>query len=111
MVYERFTGVAISKVLYQGEIVMYLVLYDIESDKIRTKFAKYLERYGRRLQYSVFEIKNSPRILDNIRVDIKNIFESEFGQGDSVLIFSVSDSACVGRFGYPVNEDMDLVIG
>lgn len=90
---------------------MYLVLYDIESDKLRTKFAKYLEKHGVRLQYSVFEIKNSARILGNVKADIVNKFEPRFGQGDSVLIFSVPDSSCVGKFGYPVNEDGDLVIG
>ena len=90
---------------------MYLVLYDIGSNKLRTHFSKYLEKYGRRLQYSVFEIKNSSRILNNIKTDIENKFEKRFCQGDSVLIFSVPDTACVGRFGYPVNEDTDLVIG
>lgn len=34
---------------------MYLVSYDIESDRIRNKIAKTLEGYGRRVQYSVFE--------------------------------------------------------
>jgi len=90
---------------------MYLVLYDIESNRLRTHFSKYLEKYGRRLQYSVFEIQNSPRILDNIKCDITNKFESRFSQGDSVLIYSIPDSSCVGRFGYPVNEEGDLVLG
>lgn len=90
---------------------MYLILYDIESDKLRTRFSKFLEKYGRRLQYSVFEIQNSARILDNIRADIVNKFESRFVQGDSVLIYSIPDASCVGRFGYPVNEESDLVVG
>ena len=90
---------------------MYLILYDIESDKLRTKFAKYLKKYGRRLQYSVFEIQNSARILENVRTEIVNRFEKRFEQGDSVLIYSIPDTACVGRFGYPVNEDSDLVVG
>ena len=90
---------------------MYLILYDIESNKLRTKFSKYLERYGRRLQYSVFEVQNSERILENIRTEIINRFEKRFVQGDSVLIYSVPDAACIGRFGYPINEETDLVIG
>ena len=90
---------------------MYLILYDIESDKLRTRFSKFLEKYGRRLQYSVFEIQNSARVLDNIRADIVNKFESRFVQGDSVLIYSIPDALCVGRFGYPVNEESDLVVG
>lgn len=34
---------------------MYLVSYDIASDRIRRKVSKVLENYGRRIQYSVFE--------------------------------------------------------
>lgn len=34
---------------------MYLVSYDIASDKLRAKISKVLEGYGRRVQYSVFE--------------------------------------------------------
>ena len=37
---------------------MLLISYDISNDKIRTKFAKYLSKFGFRLQYSVFEISN-----------------------------------------------------
>lgn len=89
---------------------MFLVMYDIQSDKLRTKFSKFLERYGRRLQYSVFEIANSQRILRNIQIEIETSFEKKFTQGDSVLIYSVGDNACIKRFGYPVNEETTLVI-
>lgn len=34
---------------------MYIVSYDITSDRLRAKIAKTLEGYGRRVQYSVFE--------------------------------------------------------
>ena len=59
---------------------MYLVLYDIEDDRLRTRFSKFLQKYGRRLQYSVFEVKNSKRILDNIKTEIKTNFSKKFGQ-------------------------------
>jgi CRISPR-associated protein Cas2 len=42
---------------------MLIVSYDISNDKIRTRFAKFLSKFGYRLQYSIFEIKNSKRIL------------------------------------------------
>ena len=51
---------------------MIVVSYDISDDKLRTRFSKYLSKFGHRLQYSVFEIDNSPRIIDNIITDIKN---------------------------------------
>lgn len=85
---------------------MYLVLYDIEDDKLRTRFSKCLQKYGRRLQYSVFEVKNSARILDNIKTEIK----TKFGQADSVLIYNIDDNNCVGKFGHPVNEETDFLI-
>ena len=34
---------------------MYLVCYDITSDRVRNQIVKTLEGYGRRVQYSVFE--------------------------------------------------------
>ncbi len=85
-------------------------MYDIENDKLRTHFAKFLSKYGLRLQYSVFTIKNSDRVLDNIRINIKERFEPKFKQADNVLIFRVSDNACIDKFGFPVNEESDLVI-
>ena len=89
---------------------MLLVVYDIQSDKTRTKFAKFLKQFGRRVQYSVFEITNSPRILSNIETEIETHFGKYFTQGDSVLIYNVPDGACIGRYGFPVNEETDLVI-
>ena len=68
---------------------MVIVSYDISDDKLRTKFSKYLSRFGHRLQYSVFEIDNSQRIIDNIVTDLKNRFEKNFSQDDSVIIFVV----------------------
>ena len=52
---------------------MFIVSYDFENDRRRGKFSKFLKKYGRRLQYSVFEIKNSHRILENIikEIDLK----------------------------------------
>ena len=88
---------------------MFLVVYDIASDKLRTNFSKLLTKYGRRLQFSVFEIANSPRILENIRTEIKASFEKKFSQGDSVLIINVPDNAVIDRFGYAANEETDLL--
>ena len=71
---------------------MVIVSYDISNDKLRTKFAKYLSRFGHRLQYSVFEIDNSERIVDNIVNDLKNKYEKSFSQEDSVIIFKLSSN-------------------
>ena len=89
---------------------MVIVSYDISNDKLRTKFAKYLSRFDHRLQYSVFEIDNSERIVDNIVNDLKNKYEKSFSQEDSVIIFKLSSSCEVLRFGYAKNDEKDFII-
>lgn len=89
---------------------MVIVSYDISDDKLRTKFSKYLSRFGHRIQYSVFEIDNSKRIIDNIVSDLTNNFEKEFSQEDSVIIFKLSSSCEVLRYGYAKNEESDFLI-
>ncbi|MBN2768476.1 MAG: CRISPR-associated endonuclease Cas2 [Campylobacterales bacterium] len=89
---------------------MILVSYDISDDKLRTKFSKYLSKYGFRLQYSIFQIKNSKRILDIVSSDIKNKFEKHFGQTDSIIVFRLSEQCKITRYGYAKNDDEDLII-
>lgn len=90
--------------------IMIIVSYDISDDKLRTRFAKYLSRFGHRLQYSVFEIDNSPRIVNNIISDLRNQYEKKFSQEDSVIIFKLSSSCEVLRFGYAKNDEKDFLI-
>ena len=89
---------------------MIIISYDISDDKKRTKFSKYLSRFGHRIQYSVFEIDNSDRILRNILTDLDNRFVKQFGEEDSVYIFNLSSSCEVIRYGYAKNEESDLKI-
>lgn len=89
---------------------MVVVSYDISNDKLRTKFAKYLSRFGHRLQYSVFEIDNNEKIVNNIVNDLKNKYEKSFSQEDSVIIFKLSSSCEVLRFGYAKNDEKDFII-
>ena len=90
---------------------MFIVSYDIESDSTRTKFSTVLKKYGRRLQYSVFEIKNSQRILENIKSEIEHNFKKVFTHNDSVIIYGICE-ACekkIVRYGYPVQEEKSVV--
>lgn len=89
---------------------MILVSYDISDDKLRTKFAKYLSKYGYRLQYSLFQIKNSKRILSLVSSEIKNSFEKKFSQSDSVMIFELSQTCKITKYGYAKNDDETLII-
>jgi len=87
-----------------------IVTYDISNDKLRTRFSKYLSKFGYRLQYSVFEIKNSERVLENIKTKITAYFEHKFEQSDSVIIFHLSSQCEKTCFGYAKNEETDLII-
>ena len=89
---------------------MIVISYDISNDKLRTKFSKFLEKFGHRIQYSVFEIDNSERILKNIISEIQGHFSRKFGQEDSVIIFKMSSSCEIIKYGYTRNEDSDLQI-
>ncbi len=89
---------------------MVLISYDISSNKKRAKFSKYIQKFGKRLQYSVYEIENSEKILNNIVSDINNKFIKSFDEQDSVYIFKMSSSCQVLKYGYAIHEDEDLLI-
>ena len=89
---------------------MIIISYDIANDKLRTQFSKYLCRFGHRIQYSVFEIDNSNKLLNNILCDIENQFSKRFGEADSVYIFKLSTSCHVIRYGYAKHEEEDVII-
>ena len=89
---------------------MLIISYDISNDKLRTSFSKFLSKFGGRLQYSVFEIRNSERALENITTKISAYFEKKFDQGDSVIIFDLSKQCKVTRYGYAKNTETDLII-
>ncbi|MBR6200111.1 MAG: CRISPR-associated endonuclease Cas2 [Spirochaetales bacterium] len=89
---------------------MLLVSYDISNTKVRTKFSKYLSKFGFRLQYSVFEIKNSERILHNIETEIQNTYMKLFTQTDSVIIFHLGENYKRTCYGYAKNEETDLFV-
>jgi CRISPR-associated protein Cas2 len=89
---------------------MIIVTYDIANDKLRGKFSKYLSKFGYRLQYSVFKIKNSQRILKNITSEINANFGPKFKQEDSVIIFHLSKQCKQYMFGYAKNEEKEVII-
>lgn len=90
---------------------MIIISYDITDNKTRTKFNKYLKKFGRSLQYSVIEIKNSPRILNKIILEIDKVYKKRFAQSDSVLIYMISeaDEKKIIRYGWTVQEEKPVV--
>ncbi len=89
---------------------MLIVAYDISDNKLRTRFAKFLSKFGYRLQYSIFEIKNSKRILSIVEAEIKADFEREFKQTDTIMVFNLSKQCTITKYGYAKNDDEDLIM-
>ena len=89
---------------------MIIISYDISDNKKRNRFNKYIRKFGHRLQYSVYEIDNSERILNNIVTDINNKFAKCFDQTDSIYIFQMSNTCRIQKFGYAKNEDQEVLI-
>lgn len=89
---------------------MLLISYDISNDKIRTKFSKFLSKFGFRLQYSVFEINNSDSVLQNITTEIENTYMKLFTEEDSIIIFKLSETCKKTCYGCAKNEDKEFFL-
>lgn len=89
---------------------MLLISYDISNDKTRTHFSKFLSKHGHRLQYSLFEINNSKRILNLIQIEIQSKYAKRFQETDSIMIFQMSASCSITKYGYAKHQDEDLVL-
>lgn len=88
---------------------MLLISYDIKNSKIRTKFSRMLQKNGAiRLQFSVYEVSNSTRLLDNIKLKIEQEFSSLFNFDDSVVIFKVNNGDIV-KYGNAIHRDKPIV--
>jgi CRISPR-associated protein Cas2 len=87
---------------------MIIVSYDISNDKLRTKFSKMLQKQGAiRVQHSVYEVENTKRIIENIKIQI-DIFKKQFKFDDSVIIFEI-ESVRLIKYGNAIHRDEPIV--
>lgn len=91
----------------------YVISYDIEDNKIRTKLSKLLVGYGVRVQYSVFECEIPEKRFQKL---YENIFRLTEGVEGSVRFYSICKN-CENKIvtiGKPINElaaiEVDVVI-
>jgi CRISPR-associated endonuclease Cas2 len=88
----------------------YLVLYDIENNKVRTLIAKYLIAKGCiRIQKSVFLAHSNHKKFDEIRqtlAEINGVYENR----DSIILvpLNISDARSMKLIGH--NVDIDRII-
>ena len=87
---------------------MIIVSYDITDDKMRTNFSKMLQKNGAiRLQFSVYEISNTKRIVDNLIAKIE-AYTKHFTADDSVILFDV-DTDKLTKYGNAIHRDKPIV--
>lgn len=87
---------------------MLIISYDIKNDKLRTRFSKMLTRNGAiRLQFSVYEVNNTNRQLENIKLEIEQ-FSKLFSGADSVVVFDVNEIKLT-KYGNAIHRDTDIV--
>lgn len=88
---------------------MLIISYDIASTSLRTRFSKYLAKFGFRLQYSVFQIRHSETLLKNIKIKIESDFGRKFKDTDSVIIFHLSKQCKKHTFGYAKHDEKEVI--
>jgi len=90
---------------------MLIVSYDFTNDKTRARFARFLEKYGNRIQYSVWEVQDSERVLQNILTEVELKYKKNFTGADSVYIFQICKGckAKIKRYGYAKHGDSDFI--
>ena len=91
---------------------MLYIAYDISNDKTRTKFCRFLKKFGRHIQYSLFEVQNSPRTLKKIMAEIELKYKKMFKITDSVLIWNLTETEekKILRYGFAVHDEEDLIM-
>ena len=90
---------------------MLFIAYDFSNDKQRTKFARFLNKFGQKKQYSVFMLKNSERVLENILTEIEKKYAPKFENSDSIIIIPISpaDQKKIIKYGYTANDDEEIL--
>ena len=80
----------------------------IADDKLRNRFSRMLTKNGAiRLQYSVYELNNTKRVMDNLMVKI-DYYAKMFGGADSVIVFDVAN-VNLKKYGNAIHRDKDIV--
>lgn len=87
---------------------MKIISYDIGDDRWRARFTRMLVKHGAiRLQYSVYEVANTKRVMDNLTVKIE-AWAKHFTLDDSVIIFDVDENKMI-KYGNAIHRDKPVV--
>ncbi|ADU97493.1 CRISPR-associated protein Cas2 [Thermovibrio ammonificans HB-1] len=74
--------------------MMYLITYDISNDKTRTKVADILEKFGKRVQFSCFEVECTEKELSELFKRIDKLINK---QTDHVIAYPLTKNSLKGE--------------
>lgn len=90
--------------------MIFFVMYDIESNKVRRVVSKYLLHQGcTRIQKSVFLADNDRLVYNQIKKDLKEVQEC-YENEDSIILVPVSTDEIQAMKVIGRNIDADLVL-
>ena len=104
---EFILGIANKKRIIEGNM-LFFVMYDIESNKVRHTVVKYLERMGcHRIQKSIFLAYLDMNKYESIKNDLAEV-QSFYDNHDSIIICPVSFDLIKSMkvIGHPINLDI-----
>lgn len=75
----------------------YLITYDISNDKRRTKLSELLDKYGIRVNYSVYECELNQSKLDKLlyEVELKKLLNKKY---DSLRFYHIHQNSLARSF-------------
>jgi CRISPR-associated protein Cas2 len=106
---QRILGIVAQHKKKAGDMIFF-VMYDIESNKVRNLVAKYLIRQGCiRIQKSVFLADTDRSVFNQIRKDLAEVQEC-YENEDSIVMVPVSTDEIQAMKVIGRNIDADLVL-
>lgn len=89
--------------------MIFFVMYDIESDKVRTLVSKYLIAQGCiRVQNSIFIADSTQERMKSIKNDLKSV-QATYENNDSILVVPVSSENITSMHIIGKEIDLDFV--
>ncbi len=89
--------------------MIFFVMYDIESNKVRTLVSKYLEKKGcTRIQKSIFLADLDRNIFDEIRSDLVEV-QSCYENKDSIILVPISTDYLQSMKVIGQTVDVDII--
>ena len=82
-----------------------LVCYDISDERRLRQIAKIMQRFGDRVQKSVFECHLEPRQYTQMRHKVQAVMDAS---EDSVRVYPLCQKCCQARQAYGQGEVSDL---